>query len=282
MQRLLGQKLTPSQRVWPIIPKVTQITLRSQSSFVVLGTPYLPRQSAGTVHLSEKQEENFFFNQKKLTFYAFSHPHVIVKKFRNTRTTYQQRVSRRTTSLMPNNPARLLEVQTHICKLNRYNNSPDAVVADNGHNGCVTNAMMCSKRSGKSVATQDVEKEKNKAACAFSHLLVRHPAMRCPARMNEIYVTRKYPLVVYFQRAATLLKDPRIASFSVYGLGVCIMTSVWLVQDLLDQFSPLISLTKTETRTVSVFDDFSSYPNTSDSEKTSVDNRDSCQVNVQQ
>ncbi|KAH8581945.1 uncharacterized protein ELE39_003007 [Cryptosporidium sp. chipmunk genotype I] len=94
---------------------------------------------------------------------------------------------------------------------------------------------------------------------------------------NDIYVTRKRPLVVYFRRAMNLLtaseahnsiyeerlgcrrnkkllkigKDER--SVVVHGMGACIMTAIWLVQDLKSNLGDKIKIEVT-TNTINVTD----------------------------
>lgn len=83
----------------------------------------------------------------------------------------------------------------------------------------------------------------------------KNPAMRPSASFNEIYVTRRHPLAVYFKRASHLVKDSSSEIIKIHGLGVCVAAAVWLVQDILSQFSPLVEIQNTEIRTVPVVDD---------------------------
>lgn len=86
-------------------------------------------------------------------------------------------------------------------------------------------------------------------------LIITNPAMRSDASFNEIYVTRRHPLVVFFKRASSLVKDSSCQTVVVHGLGTCVPAAVWLVQDLMTNFAPLIEIQETQTRTVPVMDD---------------------------
>ncbi|KAF7458138.1 Ribonucleases P/MRP protein subunit Rpp200-like protein [Cryptosporidium felis] len=95
---------------------------------------------------------------------------------------------------------------------------------------------------------------------------------------DEIYVTRKRPLIVYYKRAMELLtasechnaiykerlgckrnkmllkgeKDSR--HVTIYGMGACIMTAIWLVQDLKYALGDKIQI-ETTTKTIEVVDE---------------------------
>ncbi|CUV07453.1 unnamed protein product [Cryptosporidium hominis] len=94
---------------------------------------------------------------------------------------------------------------------------------------------------------------------------------------NDIYVTRKRPLIVYFRRAMNLLtvseahnsiyeerlgcrrnkklfKSGKNEQFVViHGMGACIMTAIWLVQDLKSNLGDKINIEVT-TNTIKVTD----------------------------
>ncbi|OII75026.1 uncharacterized protein cubi_03136 [Cryptosporidium ubiquitum] len=95
---------------------------------------------------------------------------------------------------------------------------------------------------------------------------------------NDIYVTRKRPLVVYFRRAMDLLTVTETHNFIyeerlgcrrnkklyksgkdnqyviIHGMGACIMTAIWLVQDLKSNLGDKIKIEVT-TNTIKVTDE---------------------------
>lgn len=95
---------------------------------------------------------------------------------------------------------------------------------------------------------------------------------------NDIYVTRKRPLVVYYRRAMRLLTvseehnsiyEERLGcrrnkklykagkqgqSVVIHGMGACIMTAIWLVQDLRSSLGDGIEV-EVSTKTVKVTDE---------------------------
>ncbi|KAH8739755.1 hypothetical protein FG386_001462 [Cryptosporidium ryanae] len=97
---------------------------------------------------------------------------------------------------------------------------------------------------------------------------------------NDIYVTRKRPLIVYYNRAIKLLTtttchnaiySERLGcrrnkkmirsnnkknqnSVVIHGMGACIMTAIWLAQDLKSNFGDKISV-ETNTGTIKVTDE---------------------------
>ncbi|KAH7648312.1 hypothetical protein FG379_000236 [Cryptosporidium bovis] len=97
---------------------------------------------------------------------------------------------------------------------------------------------------------------------------------------NEIYVTRKRPLIVYYNRAIKLLTttmyhntiySERLGcrrnkkmirnnnesgqnSVVIHGMGACIMTAIWLAQDLKSNFGEKVSV-ETNTSTIKVMDE---------------------------
>ena len=97
---------------------------------------------------------------------------------------------------------------------------------------------------------------------------------------NEIYVTRRRPLVVYYNRAMKLLTTTMYHNtiyserlgcrrnkkmirdqtkskqneIIIHGMGACIMTAIWLVQDLKSHFGDKISV-ETSTSTIKVVDE---------------------------
>ncbi|OII72319.1 hypothetical protein cand_012690 [Cryptosporidium andersoni] len=95
----------------------------------------------------------------------------------------------------------------------------------------------------------------------------------------DIFVTRKKPLIVYYRRALDLLLlsvnanaiyknrigyrrnknkldiSNEIPKVVIHGMGACINTAIWLVQDLKTNFGDSIKET-IETKTVEVIDDY--------------------------
>ena len=87
----------------------------------------------------------------------------------------------------------------------------------------------------------------------FSTLLLNSSVLRPLAKLNEIYITRKHALIVYFRRAMYLLQNKDTNTIQIYALGLCINTALWLVQDLL-LYPFLVKIAYVETRTVSALD----------------------------
>lgn len=101
---------------------------------------------------------------------------------------------------------------------------------------------------------ENEEQSQQDNKCQFT-LYHTNPAMRPSASMNDIYLTRDHPLVVYFKRASFLIKSSECQLIKIHGLGSCIVPSVRLVQDLLSNFFPLIEIQETQTFSMAVVDD---------------------------
>lgn len=108
------------------------------------------------------------------------------------------------------------------------------------------------QQCSKNKELKENDEEKNSRQFRFSYT---SPAMRPNACMSDIYLTRRRPLIAYFKRASFLIKDSTCQIISIHGLGVCVTAAVWLVQDLLEQFTPLIEIQETKTHSIPVLDE---------------------------
>jgi hypothetical protein len=100
--------------------------------------------------------------------------------------------------------------------------------------------------------SDDIDMNKKKKP---KHIILhKQLAMRYPAKIHDIYVTRKYPLIVYYKRAMKLLSDLQLNFIILHGLGICINVAIWVVQDLLQEHPYFLRLENVTTRTVSVID----------------------------
>eukprot|EP00918_Siedleckia_nematoides_P091003 GHVU01199952.1.p1 GENE.GHVU01199952.1~~GHVU01199952.1.p1 ORF type:complete len:194 (+),score=32.41 GHVU01199952.1:416-997(+) len=78
----------------------------------------------------------------------------------------------------------------------------------------------------------------------------RLPAPRREAQSNDIYVTRRRPMIVYFKRAIELLTMRSADCVYIHGLGACVKRAMFLAQDLHQHFRGQIE-TETSFCTVS-------------------------------
>eukprot|EP00389_Voromonas_pontica_P001551 GDKH01002311.1.p1 GENE.GDKH01002311.1~~GDKH01002311.1.p1 ORF type:complete len:124 (+),score=13.40 GDKH01002311.1:68-439(+) len=82
----------------------------------------------------------------------------------------------------------------------------------------------------------------------------RRPLARPHASVNDIYVTRRHPMVVYFKRAEALLCDSRNEAIKFYGSGACIPTVLRLTQDIETRFRACVEVSA-ESSTIFTADD---------------------------
>ncbi|KAL8439596.1 hypothetical protein Efla_003809 [Eimeria flavescens] len=68
-----------------------------------------------------------------------------------------------------------------------------------------------------------------------SEIVLRGAIARPPLRPNEVYVTRRVPLIVYLKRCLKLLQGPH-ARVQIRGAGRCIQTAIYLAQDVVAAF----------------------------------------------
>eukprot|EP00386_Alphamonas_edax_P004652 GDKI01014674.1.p1 GENE.GDKI01014674.1~~GDKI01014674.1.p1 ORF type:complete len:123 (-),score=22.00 GDKI01014674.1:586-954(-) len=83
---------------------------------------------------------------------------------------------------------------------------------------------------------------------------LKRPAPRLHARENDIYLSNKHKLVVFYKRAEALLLDPKYGEVALHGLGASMEPCLYLVQDLKSNFRNAISVS-IRTTTVQVVDD---------------------------
>ncbi|KAL8446928.1 hypothetical protein Emag_004534 [Eimeria magna] len=68
-----------------------------------------------------------------------------------------------------------------------------------------------------------------------SELVLRGAIAHPPLRPNEVYVSRRIPLLVYVRRCLKLLRGP-YAKVQIRGAGRCVETALYLAQDVVAAF----------------------------------------------
>ncbi|KAL8446248.1 hypothetical protein Emed_005203 [Eimeria media] len=68
-----------------------------------------------------------------------------------------------------------------------------------------------------------------------SELVLRGAIAHPPLRPNEVYVSRRVPLLVYVRRCLKLLRGP-YAKVQIRGAGRCVETALYLAQDVVAAF----------------------------------------------
>ncbi|KAH0483495.1 MAG: hypothetical protein KVP17_005327 [Porospora cf. gigantea B] len=75
--------------------------------------------------------------------------------------------------------------------------------------------------------------------------------LRVQSRPNDIFVTRRKPPIVYFNRVKKLLGDG-LGKVAVHGAGACVNTAIFVVQDLVCGLPAELEVACVETYSVPV------------------------------